>query len=249
MLRWIRSLLFALLGVCSLVLLAPLILVTLPLPLERRYPLLYSYGRSILWLARVVAGIRHEVHGREHLPADGGALVLAKHQSVWETMFLPSILRLPAFVLKRELLRVPIFGQGLWAIGPIAIDRAAGRKALGQILKQGKAALAARRDVVIFPEGTRTRPGAEPNYRIGGAMLAAHAHATVVPMAVNSGCLWPKGGFPLTPGTVHVVFGPPIETEGRTAAEINAIAQEWIEARQEELYATHGCPHHVSGNS
>ncbi|MFO7581181.1 MAG: hypothetical protein R6X04_01410, partial [Guyparkeria sp.] len=73
-------------------------------------------------------------------------------------------------------------------------------------------------------------------------------HAKVIPMAIDSGCLWPKGDFPLTPGTIHVVFGPPIETEGRTAAEINAIAREWIEARQEELYATHGCPHHVSGN-
>ncbi|WP_372591603.1 lysophospholipid acyltransferase family protein [Guyparkeria sp.] len=248
MLRWIRSLLFALLGSASLILHAPLILVAFLLPLEKRYALLFSYGRTILWLARHVAGVRHEVRGLEHLPTEGGSLILAKHQSTWETMFLPSVLKLPAFVLKRELLRIPVFGQGLAAVGPIAIDRSAGRKALGQIIEQGEAALASGRDVVIFPEGTRTRPGKPPNYRIGGATLAAHTHAKVIPMAIDSGCLWPKGGFPLTPGTIHVVFGPPIETEGRTAAEINAIAREWIEARQEELYATHGCPHHVSGN-
>lgn len=246
MITWLRTALFALLGILSLVLHTPILLAGQFLPFERRYRLLFSFGRSILWLARVITGIRYEVEGLEHLDPNGGNLVLAKHQSMWETMFLPSRLRFPVFVLKRELLRVPIFGQGLKAIVPIAIDRGAGRKALSQILTQGKKALSEGRDVVIFPEGTRHLPGTAPHYRIGGAMLAERSRARVVPMAVDSGCLWPKKGFRMRPGTIHVVFGPPIETEGRTAAEINQATQEWIEATQEALYTRHGCPNHVS---
>lgn len=247
MLTWLRTALFALLAILSLLLHTPILLVARFLPFERRYRLLYSFGLSLLWLARVITGIRYEVEGMEHLDPAGGNLVLAKHQSMWETMFLPSTLRFPVFVLKRELLRIPVFGQGLKAIVPIAIDRGSGRKALSQILKQGKQALIDGRDVVIFPEGTRRLPGAAPNYRIGGAMLAERSHARVVPMAVDSGCLWPKKGFRMRPGTIHVVFGPPIETQGRTANEINDATQEWIEATQEALYARHGCPNHVSG--
>lgn len=246
MLTWVRTALFALLATCSLVLHTPILLVGQFLPFERRYRLLFSFGRSLLWLARVITGIRYEVEGLEHLDPNGGNLVLAKHQSTWETMFLPSTARFPVFVLKRELLRIPIFGQGLKAIVPIAIDRGAGRKALAQILREGEKALAERRDVVIFPEGTRRLPGAPPHYRIGGAMLAERSGARVVPMAIDSGCLWPKKGFRMLPGTIHVVFGPPIETEGRTATEINQATQEWIEATQEALYARHGCPNHLS---
>ncbi|MFP4252719.1 MAG: lysophospholipid acyltransferase family protein [Guyparkeria sp.] len=246
MLTWLRTALFALFAILSLLLHTPILLVGHFLPFERRYRLLFSFGRSLLWLARVFTGIRYEVEGIEHLDPAGGNLVLAKHQSTWETMFLPSTLRFPVFVLKRELLRIPVFGQGLKAIVPIAIDRSSGRKALAQILKQGKQALSDGRDVVIFPEGTRRLPGAAPNYRIGGAMLAERSGARVVPMAVDSGCLWPKKGFRMQPGTIHVVFGPPIETQGRTANEINDATQEWIEATQEALYARHGCPNHVS---
>ena len=246
MITWLRTALFALLATCSLVLHTPILLAGQFLPFERRYRLLFSFGRSLLWLARVITGIRYEVEGMEHLDPNGGNLVLAKHQSMWETMFLPSRLRFPVFVLKRELLRIPIFGQGLKAIVPIAIDRGAGRKALSQILTQGKKALSEGRDVVIFPEGTRRLPGTPPHYRIGGAMLAERSGARVIPMAVDSGCLWAKKGFRMRPGTIHVVFGPPIETEGRTAAEINDATQEWIEATQEALYTRHGCPNHVS---
>ncbi|HSH84947.1 MAG TPA: lysophospholipid acyltransferase family protein [Guyparkeria sp.] len=245
-LTWLRTALFALLVTLSLLLHIPILLIGYFLPFKQRYHLLYSFGRSVLWLARVITGIRHEVEGLEHLDPAGGNLVLAKHQSTWETMFLVSVLRFPAFILKRELLRIPIFGQGLKAIVPIAIDRAAGRKALAEILTQGTAALAAGRDVVIFPEGTRRLPGAPANYRIGGAMLAERSQARVVPMAIDSGCLWPKKGFRIHPGTIHVVFGPPIETQGRTATEINHAVQEWIEATQETLYTRHGCINHLS---
>ncbi|MFI9651916.1 1-acyl-sn-glycerol-3-phosphate acyltransferase [Guyparkeria halopsychrophila] len=238
----LRTVCLYVLGTLSLILNIPVLIVSLMRPLDRRYYRLFTFGRSMLWLARHVTGIRYEVQGLEHLPKEGGSVVLAKHQSTWETMYLPTVLRLAAFVLKRELLRIPIFGQGLQGIGAIAIDRAAGRQALEQVMEKGAAALAQGRDVVIFPEGTRTRPGARPHYRIGGAKLAVHARATVIPVAIDSGCLWPKQGFLMRPGTIHVVFGPPIETEGRTASEVNAIAQDWIETKQEELYQRYGCP-------
>ncbi|WP_410474236.1 lysophospholipid acyltransferase family protein [Guyparkeria sp. TX1] len=244
-LMWLRTVCFYVLGTLSLILHIPVLLISFTRPLERRYYRLFSFGRSILWLARHVTGIRYEVQGLDQVPKEGGSVVLPKHQSTWETMFLPTILRLAAFVLKRELLRIPIFGQGLQGIEAIAIDRAAGRQALEQIMEKGAAALAQGRDVVIFPEGTRTRPGARPHYRIGGAKLAVHAKATVIPVAIDSGCLWPKEGFLMRPGTIHVVFGPPIETEGRTASEVNAIVQDWIETKQEELYQRYGCPNRL----
>jgi len=241
MLTLIRSLLFTLSSTLALVVLSPTLLIGPLFPSERRYRYLFIYGRAILWNARVFAGIRHEVHGLEHLNPDGGNLVVAKHQSTWETMFLPTRLKLPAFVLKRELLLIPIFGSGLKGLSPIAIDRSAGRKALTQILQQGEAALNNGRDVVIFPEGTRTKPFAKAQYRIGAAMLATHCKRPVIPMAIDSGCTWPKNRFLKRPGVIHVVFGPPIEAAGKRADALNAEIQQWIETEQERLYAQYGC--------
>ncbi len=241
MLTLVRSLLFTLASVLALIVLSPILLFGQFFPFERRYRYLFAYGRAILWNARVFAGIRHEVRGVEHLDPNGGNLVVAKHQSTWETMFLPTLLHLPAFVLKRELQWIPIFGSGVKGLKPIAIDRKAGRKALTQILQQGKVALEEGRDVVIFPEGTRTKPFAEPHYRIGAAMLATHSKHAVIPMAIDSGCVWPKSRFFKRPGVIHVVFGPPIDVTGKRADALNAEIQQWIETEQERLYAQYGC--------
>lgn len=242
MLTFIRSSLFTLFSVAALIALSPILLLGPLFPFEKRYRYLFSFGRAIVWNARVFIGIRHEIHGLEHLAASGGNLIASKHQSAWETMFLPTLLHLPAFVLKRELLWIPIFGAGLRGLSPIAINRRAGRKALSQILQQGEAALDSGRDVVIFPEGTRTRPVDPPNYRIGAAMLATHSGRPVIPVAIDSGCLWPRDRFLKRPGVVHVVFGPPIESAGKRADALNEEIQQWIETEQERLYAQYGCP-------
>jgi 1-acyl-sn-glycerol-3-phosphate acyltransferase len=138
-------------------------------------------------------------------------------------------------VLKRELLKVPFFGWGLAAIRPIAIDRAAGRAAVEQLTSQGRERLRSGRCVMIFPEGTRVRPGETQRYRMGGAVLASETNAPVVPVAHNAGELWPRHSFIKWPGEITVAIGPPIDTTGKTADQINTEAREWIESRMASM--------------
>jgi len=131
-------------------------------------------------------------------------------------------------VLKRELLLVPFFGWGLALLDPIAIDRGAGRKAVQQIIEQGRQRLESGRWVVVFPEGTRMAAGHHRRFGIGGAALAAGTGHPVVPVAHNAGHYWPRRGFLKKPGTIHVVIGPVIESRGKTAEQINRLAETWI---------------------
>jgi 1-acyl-sn-glycerol-3-phosphate acyltransferase len=188
-----------------------------------------AWGSVSLWELRVICGLRHRVTGLENLP-DGPCVVLCKHQSTWETISLRAILPLrQAWVLKRELLRIPIFGWALAQYRPIAIDRSAGRQAIRQLLAQGGEHIANGRWVVIFPEGTRVAAGERRRYNIGGAMLAEKTGAPVVPIAHNAGNFWRRRGVRKFPGTIDVVIGEPIVSAGRKASEINAEAEEWIE--------------------
>src|SRR3569833_2900547 len=171
--------------------------------------------------------LHHAVEGREHLPA-GAAIVLAKHQSAFETLAFQRIFPPQVWLLKRELLWVPFFGWGLAKQKPIAGDRKATRKALQQLLTIGGARLEHGRWVVIFPEGTRTAPGKKGRYAPGGAMLAARSGYPVVPVAHNAGEFWPRRGFIKRPGTIRIVIGPVIDSRGRSAQEINALAEVWF---------------------
>lgn len=242
MLAFVRSALFLAISYVAIILYVPFMLIGWLLPARRRYYLMFSYGFVVFWLARIIVGIRYHVEGREHLAGKPGRLIASKHQSTWDSMILPQLLYQPAFVLKKELLWIPIFGTGLAGMGPIAIDRKAGSQALKQIIKQGKAALAEGRDVVIFPEGTRYSPDAEPNYKIGAAMLALQAKTDVIPIALNSGCFWKKGQFLKYPGTIHVVIGPPISVAGKKADELTQEIKAWIEHEQQKMYRRYGCP-------
>jgi len=205
-------------------------------------PLRYRLMRPWNWLAvhwlRITCGVRWTIEGE--IPHDGlGGVVLAKHQSTWETFIFPVLFDGPAFVLKRELMRLPIFGWGLAVNQPIAIDRSAGRDALRQLLEQGSARLKQGRWVIIFPEGTRTAVGERGKYKPGGALLATQNAARVLPIAHNAGCAWPRGAFIKTPMTITLRIGPLIETEGRKASEVNAEVERWIEAQMTSL----PCPH------
>ena len=133
-------------------------------------------------------------------------------------------------MLKRELLWIPFFGWGLAMLEPIAIDRKAGRKALQQLIAIGSKRLARGRWVVIFPEGTRVAPGEKGRYAPGGAMLAARNACPVVPVAHNAGEFWPRHGFIKHPGTIRIIIGPSIDTRNRSAQEINAQVEQWIES-------------------
>ena len=223
-----RSTLFMAGMVPTTVLFALLGLLTFPFPFRWRYGVITQWTTFNLWWLKVTCKLRYEVEGREHIPA-GPAVILCKHQSAFETMVLQRIIPPHVWLLKRELLWLPFFGWGLAMLEPIAIDRKAGRKALQQLLEIGAKRLAAGRWVVIFPEGTRVAPGEKGRYAPGGAMLAVRSGCPVLPVAHNAGEFWPRRGFIKRPGTIRVVIGPTIDTRGRSAQEVNAMAEQWIE--------------------
>ena len=213
---------------------AILALASAPLPRMARYRFISGWSRLMLWCLRRLCGIRWKVEGREHLPAKP-SVILSKHQSAWETLAFQQIFPPQVHVLKRELFWIPFFGWGLALMSPIAIDRARGLAAMRQIARRGKERLEQGFWVVVFPEGTRVSPGRRRKYQLGGAWLAAHTGALVVPVAHNAGRFWPRNSFLKYPGEVRVRIGPPIESEGRDPETINAMAERWIETQQKTL--------------
>jgi 1-acyl-sn-glycerol-3-phosphate acyltransferase len=226
-----RSLLFYPLFFGSTVVLSLLlVLLGWALPYPQRCRIAIAWGRFNLWALRVVCGLHYRVSGLEQLPATN-AVLLVKHQSAWETFALWAILGRPlTWVLKRELMWVPIFGWALAIMQPVAIDRKAGKRALREVVEQGRQRLQQGRWVVIFPEGTRTAPGERRKYGAGGALLAERSGFPVVPIAHNAGMFWRRRGIGKYPGVVEVKIGPLIETQGLSAGEINQRAEAWIEA-------------------
>lgn len=224
----LRSALFELLRALATVVFSVVALLTFPFSALTRYRIITVWNRVVVWLARVICGIEYRVLGRENLPGTP-AIVMAKHQSAWETIALPILLPPLAIVIKRELLRVPFFGWGFAMLSPIAIDRGAGKEALRQITERGRERIAQGFWVLIFPEGTRVAPGERGRYGIGGAWLATHAGVPVVPIAHNAGELWRRHAFLKRPGTITVSIGPVIEPAGLKAGELNEKVEAWIE--------------------
>lgn len=205
------------------------------LPLHQRYRLTMGWPRLAIWGARVILGIKWQIKGWENLPK-GPAVILAKHQSAWETLFLPAYLpRQACFVYKKELHRVPFFGWGLALLGMIPINRSKGRDAFEQVVEIGQKRLNEGRWPVLFPEGTRVAPGKTARFKTGGAMLAVRTGAPIVPIALNSGECWPRNAFIKKPGRITVSIGPPIESAGRNTAEVNQLVQKWIESEMRIL--------------
>ncbi len=197
-------------------------------PFSIRYRFITQWSRFTLWWLNLTCGIDYEVEGEEQIP-DQPAILFCKHQSTWETLALQQIFPPQVWVLKRELMWLPLFGWAMATLKPIAIDRNAGRKAVKKIIEVGTERLRSGLWVVIFPEGTRVPPGETKRFGIGGALLAAKSGYPVIPVAHNAGEFWPRRAFLKKPGTVKVVIGSLIESKGRSAAEINQLAQEWIE--------------------
>lgn len=194
-----------------------------------------AWGRSNLWLQRVICGLDYRIEGAENLPA-GACIVMSKHQSTWETMALRGILKpQQSWVMKHELTRLPVFGWGLRFAKSIPIDRSAGRRAVLKVVEHGSKMLDEGRYVIIFPEGTRTAPGSRRKYGLGGGVLAERSGVPVIPIAHNAGVFWRRRGVKKYPGTIRVVVGPAIPSAGRKASEIMQDVETWIEAKQTEL--------------
>ncbi|GAB4507350.1 MAG: lysophospholipid acyltransferase family protein [Sulfuricaulis sp.] len=230
----LRSLLFNVVMLVSVAIYAPLMLLTAILPYPLRYRLVSQWARFQAFQLKFLCGLDYRVEGREHLP-QGAAIVLSKHQSAWETIVFQQIFPAQTWVLKRELMWIPLFGWALALMRPIAIDRGAGRKAVEQVITQGRERLQSGIWVVVFPEGTRVAPRTRKRYAMGGAVLAAETGYPVVPVAHNAGSFWPRRGFMKKPGTVRVVIGPTIDPRGKKPEEIIRQTEEWIENRMVEL--------------
>jgi len=194
-----------------------------------------SWSRVVLKSLKGLCGLDYRLSGLENLP-QAPCILMAKHQSAWETIAIPSVIPRPqAWVLKQELMRVPFFGSALRAFGPIAIDRKAGRQAMRQLLQQGVAQLEQGQSILVFPEGTRVAVSTEVPFNIGGALLAQKSGAAVVPIAHNAGVFWKRRGLRKLPGCIDLVIGPPIDPAGRSAKEINALVKAWIDETVDAL--------------
>ena len=204
----------------------------LPYPVRSSYVL--CWNRFIIFWLHCTCGLKVKVIGTENLPATP-YVALAKHQSSWETYFLQYFLAPVSIILKRELLNLPFFGWGLRLTDPIAIDRNNRKQALKQTLAQGKHQIANNISVLIFPEGTRHKAGAEIKYARGGANIALESGVPAVPIAHNGGEFWPFGSLLKYPGTITVKIGKPIASTDHNSREITEQAKTWIESEVEKM--------------
>ena len=232
--QWVGSILFTLCLFVSVPIYGTVALLTTPLPRRYMYGVATAWVESMFWLLRVLCRLDYVVEGREHLPTRS-SIVLLKHSSAWETLAQLKIFPLQTWVLKRELMWVPILGWVLYLLKPIAIDRRGGGVAVQQVLEQGRARLAEGIWVMVFPEGTRMPVGQTRRYGMSGVLLAQAEGLPIVPVTHNAGYFWPRRGWLKKPGIVRLVIGPPIETKGVEPRTINERAQQWIESTLETL--------------
>lgn len=227
---FIRSLLFSIFSLLAIILYGLMFTcVAWMLPIEKRHSLIRFF---VIWYFRAlkfICNLDYKIVGMEHIPKDRTGIIMSKHQSTWETFMLPYVFKNPAIITKRELLWIPIFGWGLALADPIAINRSNRSAAMQQLINKGSKCLDQGRWILVFPEGTRTRYGTVGHYKLGGARLAVHTHHPIIPVAHNAGRFWPRRKFIKHPGTVTLVIGPLIETEGLTPEEALAKTKQWIE--------------------
>ena len=200
---------------------------------ERVIGLARLWARLTLGGLRTICGIDWELHGREHLPAAGPMLIASQHQSAFDTLVWLLLVPWPCYVVKQELGRVPLFGPLLRSGRQILVDRKAGAAALRRMVQQAREATAAGRQVVIFPEGTRTAPGEQVRLQPGIAALGGETGLPLIPVATDSGRHWGRRAFRKQPGTIHLVIAPPVPPDLPRKALLARLSQAWREAASE----------------
>jgi 1-acyl-sn-glycerol-3-phosphate acyltransferase len=232
---WLRSVTLIIAQLITIIPFAFGSLLWSPLPLAWRYRLTMRWLDVSVFLSRWITGIKPTVIGYENIP-DEAVIFLSKHQSTWETLFYPTIVnRELCFVFKREILYIPFFGWGIATMKMIHINRSKSIDSFENIIKQGAEKLAQNRSIIMFPEGTRIPSGKIGKYKTGGTRLAVRTGAKIVPIAVNSGRLWPKKPFTKVPGEIIVSFGPAISPENKDHNQLIAEVQTWIEAEMRRI--------------
>lgn len=224
---YIRSTIFWLFHIVTVIAVVGTLLCFFWAPINVRYAVASSWAKMNMHFLKWFCNLHYEIKGRENIPHEA-SLVLSNHQSTWETLAFQHFLPNQLWVLKKELLRVPVFGWGLAMISPIAIDRSAGKKAVDQIVEQGEKKLNQGRWVIVFPEGTRISPGVDSKYKMGGFIFATRITHPVLPIAHNAGEFWPKHSFVKYPGTITVSIGEPFNAAGMEPNEVKEKVEGWI---------------------
>ena len=217
------SFLFVFTPLCGVV-----VAMTAVLPYRLRYATTRHYANAVMWVLKLTCGLTYTVEGLDKVP-QGNYVALWKHSSAWETIAMMALLPPSAWVLKRELMWIPLLGWGLAALKPIAINRSAGHSAINQVVEQGLVRLNKGLWVVIFPEGTRMAAGETRRYGTSGALLAIEAQKQIVAVAHDAGDYWPRRGLLKKRGNIRVVFSAPMNPVGADPRATNDQVQDWIE--------------------
>lgn len=233
--QWLRSALF---NVLFFAWSASVLTLSLPLALVPRAAMMWSarlISSGTFGLLKMIVGLRYELRGDASLLRQP-VIVACKHQSAWDTFIFYLIARDPAYVMKKELMHIPIYGWLARKQRMIPIDRRAGASALRGLLRAAEAAVAEGRQIILFPQGTRVAPGAQAPYQSGVAALYSRLGCPVVPMALNSGCFWPRRSFLKYPGRIVVEILDPI-APGMPKAAFMAELEHRIETASARLEA------------
>ncbi len=227
----LRSIVFFIFQVTTLFIFAPLVLLSFPFSYSVRYAIASTWAKLVIKGLKTICKLDFKVTGAENIKGNG--IIFCKHQSAWETFALQVMFPQQCWVLKKELLWIPLFGWALALTQPIAINRSKKSQSFKQIIEQGTDRLTSGRWVVIFPEGTRTAPGEKKKYMIGGALLAEKSGYPVIPVAHNAGEFWKRNAFIKYPGTIQVRIGEMVDSKTLSARELNQTMQNWIEGQMD----------------
>lgn len=211
-----------------------LALVAIPFPLKQRFIILNIYNNLQLWWLKVTCGVKYKIEGKENLP-QGSFVFAANHQSEWETLALQTLQTPLCTVLKQELLKIPVFGWGLRLIKPIPLDRSKPSQMLRKVLLEGEARLKAGLPVLIFPQGTRVKPGSRKPFSKSAALLACRANVPLVAVAHNAGEIWNPRNWVKNSGVITLRVSPAISTENKKPDEVTQQAQAWVEEQLVEI--------------
>jgi 1-acyl-sn-glycerol-3-phosphate acyltransferase len=235
----LRSLIYTAMLFLTTAFFAVLVIALMWLPPARLYAVPRTWARTNLWLLKTLCGLDYRIEGAEHLP-DVPFISMWKHSSTWETIAQMLLVPRAAWLLKREILWVPVLGWAIARFKPIAIDRKAGGTAVNQVVTQGRERLSEGLGVIIYPEGTRVAPGETRRFGMSAALLASQSGAPLVPIAHDSGYYWRRRGLLKRPGTIRVIIGQPVDPRGLEPREITERAKDWVDTTVAELAREHG---------
>lgn len=231
---FLRSLVHFIGSYIVLIIVVSLILVLFFLPLRIRYKITSKWAIFNIWWLKITCNIKTQVIGVENIPQNP-CIIVSNHQSIWETLSFQTIFPHQTWVLKRELLWIPVFGWGLALLEPIIIDRSEKLKALKKVIKQGVNRLHKGIFLVIYPEGTRQPHGKLGTYQKGAAAIAIAAKSELLPVYHNAGKTWGKGRFIKYPGVVVCIIGEPISNHNKSATELTKQVRKWAK-KQADIY-------------